>query len=123
MNIYRLYILISFLFTSGIVHASNTYTGGNDYYTISKITPFSTVEPLNPNWAGKTQVKFTSNINWQGGGGCNTDVVAIHEGDNHFSSIIMQAFAMGKPIRLYGENNHKVSGTDVCILRAIDMKQ
>ncbi len=62
----KVYLVAFLILLSGVVHAGNTYTGVDDYYTISEIIPFSSVDPLNSNLVGKTQIKFTSSINWLG---------------------------------------------------------
>ncbi len=118
----KIYLFTFFIIATNIAYAGNTYTGGNDYYTISEITPYSAVEPQNPNWAGKTQVKFTSSISWLGASGCSSDSVVIREDDSNILSLILQAFAMNKSIRLYADNNQTITGTDKCILRALSLK-
>ena len=106
------------LVLSSNLMATNTYT--NDYLSISMLTPFSINEPQNPQWAGFTQVKFTSSITWLGGAGCAADAVVIRGEDTHILSIIMQAFAMNKPIRLYTWDTNRIDQR--CILRAIALK-
>ena len=121
----RVKLVFLFLFCIcglSISYAENTYTAGSDYYTIKQITPFSLVQPLNPGWAGNTQLEFTSSITWLGGTGCNTSYVAVREEDKHILSIVMQAFATSKSIRLYTDNTLTVTGSDVCVLRGLSLK-
>jgi hypothetical protein len=109
------------VFTSNAM-AINTYTGGgaNDYLTISEISPFSHSDTIVGEWAGFTQLKFSAPIEWVGGTQCSTGGVAIRSEDTHIQAIVMQAIAMGKPVRLYADDSQKLVSN--CILRAITIR-
>lgn len=119
-------ILLSFVlpvaFLVNIASAENTYTAGDDYYLIKEISPFSIADPVASAFAGMTQIKFSSTINWLGGSGCSTSAVVLREEDKHLLSVVMLAFSANKPIRLFTDNTQLV-GSSNCILRALTLRQ
>ncbi|XOV77478.1 MAG: hypothetical protein ACFHVJ_11005 [Aestuariibacter sp.] len=117
MKKYKVYIvaLVTSVFGSE-AFAENTYTNGFENH-IEEILAFSSEDNLVPQWAGMTQLTFTSNINWVGGEGCSIGGVAIRNQDKHLISIAIQAYAMKKPLKLYADSTQKVGSN--CILRAL----
>lgn len=89
------------------------------YSEIRDLAFYSTQDSVLPAWAGYASVAFTQPLEWAIPNRCDQTMVAIRAEDKHLMAAVQAAYASDKPLRVYVDDDQKVSGTPYCILRAV----